>query len=75
MSQYSRQVVDGILSVVSTLLPPLNRLPAAAKGGLLIPANYLFLAASLSSHDNAGAQLGAVQFLLAVYSLYFADNF
>ena len=55
------------------LLPPLNRLLQLLEGGLLIRGN-LFHAASLSSHDNAGAQLGAVQFL-QVYSLYFADNF
>ena len=33
MSQYSRQVVYGILSVVSTLLPPLNRLLQLLRAG------------------------------------------
>ena len=31
--QYSRQVVYGILSVVSTLLPPLNRLLQLLRAG------------------------------------------
>ena len=33
ISQYSRQVVDGILSVVSTLLSPLNRLLQLLRAG------------------------------------------
>ena len=37
------------------------------------PLNSSTPRTGLSSHDNAGTQLGAVQFL--VYSLYFADNF
>ena len=65
ISQCLRQVVDGILSVVLTLLPPMNRL-LQLLGRVADPRNLLFTA-SLSRHDNPGAQLGAVQFL-QVYS-------
>ena len=56
------------LSVVSMLLLPLNCLLQLLRVDLQsLPRT------SLSSYENAGAQLGAVQFL-QVYSLYFAYN-
>ena len=58
----SRQEVDGILSVVSTLLPPTESLAAAAKGGLLIPAVSI-PCTGLSSHDDAGAQYSLYKYI------------
>ena len=70
-SKLSRQEVDGILSVVSTLLPPTESLAAAAKGGLLIPAVSI-PHTGLSSHDDARAQYSLYKYIASTLQLVFS---
>ena len=69
----SRQEVDGVLSVVSTLLPPTGSLAAAAKGGLLVPAVSI-PRTGLSSHDDARAQYSLYKYIASTLQSTDLDN-